>query len=165
VLAILRAFKEERAEEFGILELGLFGSMARNVAGADSYVDVCIRTRTPDGFAMVHIRDELEARLGRRMDVVRVRERMNPLFWSSPFGKERLDGLCMLFAAIDESLKKLDRIAGGDLLSRYPGVDWKGAMSFRDFIAHHYFDIRCRNGVPCLHAEGACAVVYDAGNG
>jgi uncharacterized protein len=79
VLAILRAFKGERADEFGILELGLFGSMARNAAGADSDVDVCIRMRTPDGFAMVHIRDELEARLGRRVDVVRVRERMNPL--------------------------------------------------------------------------------------
>jgi hypothetical protein len=30
-------------------------------------------------FAMVHIRDELEARLGRRVDAVRVREPMNPL--------------------------------------------------------------------------------------
>lgn len=79
VLAILRAFKGERAEEFGILELGLFGSVARNTAGADSDVDVCIRMRMPDGFAMVHIRDELEARLGRRVDVVRVRDRMNPL--------------------------------------------------------------------------------------
>ena len=59
--------------------MGLFGSMARNAAGADSDVDVCIRMRMPDGFAMVHIRDELEARLGRRVDVVRVRDRMNPL--------------------------------------------------------------------------------------
>jgi predicted nucleotidyltransferase len=79
VLAILRAFKAERADEFGILELGLFGSVARGADRAESDVDVCIRMRTPDGFAMVHIRDELEARLGRRVDVVRVRQRMNPL--------------------------------------------------------------------------------------
>jgi uncharacterized protein with HEPN domain len=78
-------------------------------------------------------------------------------FWSSPLGKERLDGLCMLFAAIGESLKKLDRITGGSLLSRYPGIDWKGAMGFRDFIAHHYFDIDaemvflvCKQKVPAL---------------
>jgi predicted nucleotidyltransferase len=63
VLAILGAFKTERAEEFGILELGLFGSIARNADGADSDVDVHIRMRPPDRLAMVHIRDELEARL------------------------------------------------------------------------------------------------------
>jgi uncharacterized protein with HEPN domain len=62
-------------------------------------------------------------------------------FWSSPAGKERLDGLCMLFMAIGESLKSLDKVTGGGLLPRYPDVDWRGAMGFRDFVAHHYFDI------------------------
>ena len=56
-------------------------------------------------------------------------------------GKERLDGLCMLFMAIGEALKNLDKITGGSLLSRYPEIDWKGVMGFRDIIAHHYFDI------------------------
>ena len=39
-------------------------------------------------------------------------------FWSSPAGKERLDGLCMLFMAIGESLKNLDKVTGGGLLPR-----------------------------------------------
>ena len=59
----------------------------------------------------------------------------------TPSGKERLDGLCMLFMAIGEALKNLDKITGGSLLPRYPEIDWKGAMGFRDIIAHHYFDI------------------------
>ena len=98
------------------------------------------------------IRDALETILSRTAGIESAE-----YFWSSPFGKERLDGLCMLFAAMGESLKKLDRITGGSLLSRYPGVDWKGAMGFRDFIAHHYFDIDaeivflvCKQKVPVL---------------
>jgi uncharacterized protein with HEPN domain len=47
----------------------------------------------------------------------------------------------MLFIAIGEALKNLDKITEGGLLSQYPKIDWKGAMGFRDIIAHHYFDI------------------------
>ncbi len=47
----------------------------------------------------------------------------------------------MLFMAIGEALKNIDKITGGALLSQYPEIDWKGAIGFRDIIAHHYFDI------------------------
>jgi uncharacterized protein with HEPN domain len=60
---------------------------------------------------------------------------------STPEGEERLDGLCMLFIAIGESLKNLDKLTGGGLLATHPDIDWKGAMGFRDVIAHRYFDI------------------------
>lgn len=36
---------------------------------------------------------------------------------ATPEGEERLDGLCMLFIAIGESLKNLDKVTGGELLS------------------------------------------------
>lgn len=62
-------------------------------------------------------------------------------FTDSPAGMERLDGICMLFMAIGEALKNVDRITGGALLSQYPEIDWKGAIGFRDIIAHQYFDI------------------------
>jgi len=62
-------------------------------------------------------------------------------FTSSPSGLEALDSICMLFMATGEALKYLDRITGGSLLSQYPEIDWKGAIGFRDIIAHHYFDI------------------------
>ncbi len=62
-------------------------------------------------------------------------------FASSPEGIERLDGIAMLFLAIGESLKNIDRVTDGTLLAKYPQIDWAGIKGFRDIIAHHYFDI------------------------
>lgn len=62
-------------------------------------------------------------------------------FTDSPEGMEKLDGICMLFMAIGEALKNIDKITSGLLLPRFPEIDWKGAIGFRDIIAHHYFDI------------------------
>jgi uncharacterized protein with HEPN domain len=62
-------------------------------------------------------------------------------FTSSPEGMERLDGIAMLFLAIGESLKNVDKITGSALLSKYPEIDWTGIKGFRDIIAHHYFNI------------------------
>jgi uncharacterized protein with HEPN domain len=62
-------------------------------------------------------------------------------FTCSPEGVERLDGIAMLFLAIGESLKNIDRVTGGTLLAKYPEIDWAGVKGFRDIIAHHYFDI------------------------
>lgn len=47
----------------------------------------------------------------------------------------------MRFLAVGEAVKNLDKLSAGTLLSRYPSVDWKGIMGFRDILAHHYFDI------------------------
>jgi uncharacterized protein with HEPN domain len=62
-------------------------------------------------------------------------------FTRSPDGVERLDGIAMLFIAIGESLKNIDKVTGGALLTKYPEIDWTGVKGFRDIIAHHYFDI------------------------
>jgi uncharacterized protein with HEPN domain len=62
-------------------------------------------------------------------------------FTSSLAGMEKLDSICMLFMAIGEALKNIDKITSGALLIQYPEIDWKGAIGFRDIIAHHYFDI------------------------
>lgn len=62
-------------------------------------------------------------------------------FTATPEGMERMDGLCMLFLAVGEALKNLDKITEGTLFRSYPEVDWRGAMGFRDVIAHQYFNI------------------------
>ena len=62
-------------------------------------------------------------------------------FTDSNEGAEKLDAICMLFIAIGESIKNLDKITNCELLARYPEIDWKGIKGFRDVIAHHYFDI------------------------
>ena len=85
VINVLRAYKQDNAKRYGILSLGIFGSVARGQSRDDSDVDVCIKTVTPDPFALVHIKEDIEQRVRHRVDIVRVREKMNP------FLKERID--------------------------------------------------------------------------
>ena len=62
-------------------------------------------------------------------------------FLCSPEVMLRLDALCMNLIALGESVKNLDKITNGELLTLYPETYWKGIMRIRDKIAHHYFDI------------------------
>ena len=77
-LAALRRFKKERGKEFDIVALGLFGSVARDEAGERSDVDIVFRTDSPNLFRVSRMRQELAALMGCEVDVVRVRDRMNP---------------------------------------------------------------------------------------
>lgn len=56
-------------------------------------------------------------------------------------GQDLLDVICMQFLAAGEALKRLEKLEPGLLAARFPGIDWKGAMGFRDVIAHQYFDL------------------------
>lgn len=62
-------------------------------------------------------------------------------FTDSPQGMEKLDAACMLLMAIGESVKSVDKMTQGQLLSSYDNIDWTGIKGFRDILAHHYFDI------------------------
>jgi uncharacterized protein with HEPN domain len=62
-------------------------------------------------------------------------------FTSSEEGMEKLDAICMQLIAIGESVKHLDRVTDGALLSRYPEVEWRRIMGMRDVLSHHYFDL------------------------
>jgi len=80
-------------------------------------------------------------------------------FLATDDGLDRLDAICMMLIAIGESLKNLDKLTNGELLAKYPNVDWKGAKGARDIISHHYFDLNaeavygiCLNDVPALTA-------------
>ena len=78
-------------------------------------------------------------------------------FTGSPAGMEKLDAICMQLIAIGESLKKVDTIAEGGLLSGYTAIDWKKAKGMRDILSHHYFDLNaeaifdvCENKIPVM---------------
>jgi len=85
LLAIMQEFKRDYAEKYGILEIGVFGSMARDEAGEDSDVDIFIKTKTPNPFTLVHIKEDIEGLTGKHVDIVRMREKMNP------FLRERIE--------------------------------------------------------------------------
>lgn len=85
VLQILRSYKEEVGARYGITALGVFGSVARGQAAEGSDVDVVIRTDAPNLLILSRIRQDLEERIVRHVDVVHYREQMNP------FLKKRID--------------------------------------------------------------------------
>ncbi len=78
VLALLRANRREWRQRYQVRRIGLFGSTARNEATAASDVDVWVELDPLTPFATVHLKQELETLLQRPVDLVRLRERMNP---------------------------------------------------------------------------------------
>ena len=77
-LVILKKFKDDFAEQFEVVRIGLFGSTVRNEANQESDVDVVVETKTPNMFAIVHMKNALEKLYGLDVDIVRYREQMNP---------------------------------------------------------------------------------------
>lgn len=72
-------------------------------------------------------------------------------------GQDLLDVICMQFLAAGEALKRLEKLEPGLLTTNYPDIDWKGAMGFRDVIAHQYFDLDaeqvlliCQDALPAV---------------
>ena len=65
----------------------------------------------------------------------------NPGLLDSEEGQDLLDVICMQFLAAGEALKRLEKLQPGLLATTFPDIDWKGAMGFRDVIAHQYFDL------------------------
>ncbi len=85
IIEILYNYKKEFAEQYGILKIGVFGSVARDEAGENSDVDVVVQISKPDLFMLVGIKNDLEERLQRQVDIVTYRENM------SQFLKQRID--------------------------------------------------------------------------
>ncbi|MCK5113746.1 MAG: nucleotidyltransferase domain-containing protein [Phycisphaerae bacterium] len=85
ILEILKQFKKNCGAQYGILRIGVFGSVARDQASEKSDVDIVVKTETPDPFNIVHIKENLEEQLHLSVDIVRLRDKMNP------FLKNRID--------------------------------------------------------------------------
>ena len=80
-LNLLKQFKLTQAAAYGIKSLGLFGSAARGELHEDSDVDV-VYEGEPNILLRSHMKAELEALFGCRVDVVRYRKQLN----GTPFG-------------------------------------------------------------------------------
>ena len=70
VLALLNDHRAE-LDQLGVGSLAVFGSVARDDAGADSDVDILVEFRQPVGlFEFVRLQLRLQTILGRRVDLV-----------------------------------------------------------------------------------------------
>lgn len=83
-LEVLQSYKQHHADEFGIIRIGIFGSVARDEATQESDVDVVIETKHPNLFKLSRIRLDLEELMHTHVDLISYRESMNT------FLKERI---------------------------------------------------------------------------
>ncbi len=60
IIQTLKKFKEKYAEKYGILVLGIFGSVARDESKEESDVDVVVKMKKQDLFSLIGIKQDLE---------------------------------------------------------------------------------------------------------
>ena len=75
----LRGYLPLCAAKYGVKRMGIFGSVARREQTEDSDIDVYIEGSLHGMFAMGSIKAELEDLLGVNVDLVRIREGINPM--------------------------------------------------------------------------------------
>lgn len=80
IFKILCDYKKEFAEKYGIIALGLFGSVVREEADKNSDVDIVVRVKNQDFLLIDEIRHELEDRIHMPVDIVSYRDNMNQFF-------------------------------------------------------------------------------------
>jgi len=85
IIEYLRKFKEENKNKYHIERLGVFGSVARDVANDNSDIDIVVVLTRQDLFEIIGIKQALEESLNTPVDVVSYREKMNS------FLKKRID--------------------------------------------------------------------------
>ena len=83
ILDILRVFKANNAEKYGIESLALFGSFARNEQKPDSDVDILISLKAPSLYLYSGIKGNLESILCREVDVISAKSKLREEFKES----------------------------------------------------------------------------------
>lgn len=78
LLKKLAEFKSAHQQEYGIKDLGIFGSYSRDEADQDSDVDIVVQLAKQDLFSIIGIKQDLEDVLHIPVDVVSYRSKMNP---------------------------------------------------------------------------------------
>ncbi len=69
ILEFIKTHKKELMETYGLTEIGLFGSYAKDIADEDSDIDIAIRSKKKDFFIREDLREYLEKHLKKPVDV------------------------------------------------------------------------------------------------
>lgn len=77
-LQILKSYKEQNQGTYNIYKLGLFGSLARNESSELSDIDIVVELKEPKMFDLIGIKQDLEEKTKKHIDIVIYRDRMNP---------------------------------------------------------------------------------------
>jgi predicted nucleotidyltransferase len=79
----LQDFKSNFGAKFGILSIGVFGSVARQENREDSDIDIVVEVERPTLSLMYELREMLKQLFGCDVDLVRFRDSLRPLFKSN----------------------------------------------------------------------------------
>lgn len=79
----LRDFKSDFGAKYGILRLGIFGSVARQQNREDSDIDIVVEIEKPTLSLMYELREVLNRLFDCKVDLVRFRDSLRPLFKSN----------------------------------------------------------------------------------
>jgi hypothetical protein len=77
IITYLKEHKDDFMKKYQISKLALFGSYSRDENREDSDVDIAIETPLSDYFKLYDFKEELENSLHSKVDVVRLRDKMN----------------------------------------------------------------------------------------
>ena len=79
----LSTFKQMFGDQFGIVKLGIFGSVARQDNNEDSDIDIVVEIEKPSLALMYELKSRLIALLNCKVDLVRFRSSLRPFFKSN----------------------------------------------------------------------------------
>jgi predicted nucleotidyltransferase len=79
VISYLREHKSEFEQAFGVRRIGVFGSYATGRHHENSDIDIVVELKKPDILTLVGIKHKIEDELGRKVDIIRYRDRMNSM--------------------------------------------------------------------------------------
>ena len=77
ILKILKENKKNFLNKYQVSNIALFGSYARGENRQDSDIDIAIETTLTDYFKLYDFKEELEKFFKTKVDVVRLRDKMN----------------------------------------------------------------------------------------
>lgn len=79
----LANFKNQSAKKFGILKIGIFGSVARGENTVNSDIDIIVDVMNPSLTLMYNLKEELRKLFQCDVDLIRERKSLNPNFKSN----------------------------------------------------------------------------------
>ena len=77
IISFISLHKDEFRQKYGVKKIGLFGSYAKGDVHEGSDIDIVVELEKPDLFIMIGIKQAIEESLKKKVDVIRLRDKMN----------------------------------------------------------------------------------------
>ncbi|MBN2823969.1 MAG: nucleotidyltransferase family protein [Campylobacterales bacterium] len=78
IINYLASHKQKFQQEYGVEQIGLFGSYARDEAREDSDIDIFVKMK-PSLFKLVGLKESIEEDLQKKVDVIREHKNIKPI--------------------------------------------------------------------------------------